>query len=142
MDALFWLMVLLLGPISQTPSRIALEDLIRTPDQFAEKTVEIRAAWFVAEEYAYLCSGRVDLDKPSRCEPVMLQTDSSLPDKDRRRLNHASNLSQTGQHTVWLTLRGRFEAADAPKWGLRGPLYRYRFLAERVLDVKAEKKRN
>jgi hypothetical protein len=130
--------MLVLLAAGQAAPVVRLHDLTANPTRYDGKVVEVRAAfWVTGEESAHLCSDRLDPDDESGCEGVLPERASGVSEKEWARLIAAGRLAATGNYRVYLTVRGRFEAADSPRWG-SGPYpgYRFRILIEKVLRVE------
>jgi hypothetical protein len=129
-----WMIVLM--ALGQTAPHVGLHELVAHPDRYRDRTVEVRAAfWVTGEESAHLCSDRLDPDDQTGCEAVMPDRAPGLSQEQWDRLVAAGRLAATGDHRVYLTLRGRFEAAESPRWGAYGG-YSRRLLTEEVLRVE------
>jgi len=121
---------------------VGLHDLAADPARYQGKVVQVRAAfWVTGEESAHLCSDRLDPDDESGCEGVMPDKAPGIPEKEWVRVIAAGRLAATGKNRVYLTVLGRFEAADTPRWG-GGPYpgYSFRILIEKVLRVESKRR--
>ena len=133
-------MIVLLVAGAQAAPVVGLHDLAADPPRYEGKVVEVRAAfWVTGEESAHLCSDRLDPDDQSGCEGVVPDKAPGLSEKEWARVIAAARLASTGNYRVYLTVRGRFEAADSPRWGASGG-YRFRILIEKVLRVETKRR--
>lgn len=132
--------VVLLVASGQAALLVGLHDLTAHPDRYRDRTVQVRAAfWVTGEESAHLCSDRLNPDDQSGCEEVMPDKATGIPDKEWDRLIAAGRLATTGDYRVYLTVRGRFEASDSPRWGAYCG-YRFRILIEKVVRVETKRR--
>jgi hypothetical protein len=132
--------MIVLTVLGQSAPRVSLHELVAHPDRYRDRAVEVRAAfWVTGEESAHLCSDRLDPDDQTGCEAVMPDRAPGVSQELWDRLVAAGRLAATGDHRVYLTLRGRFEAAESPRWGAYGG-YSRRLLIEELLRVETSRR--
>jgi hypothetical protein len=119
----------------QPVQRVGLQDLVADPAGYDGKNVQVRAMLWVGEEFSQFCPDRLNLDDMTSCQGVMPDRGTGLSKSDWDKFLRAAQLAITGKYRVWLTVRGRFEASDTPKWGVRRG-YRFRIVIDKVLKVE------
>ncbi len=138
MAAVAWGMLVWVA-VAQAVPQIDLHDLTAAPSRYQGKLVQVRGTFWVLAESAHLCSDRLDPDDPAGCQAVMPDKGPGISQRDWERVLEAARLAATGNYRVWLTVRGRFEAADPPRWGAYAG-YGFRIQIEKVVRVETKKR--